>query len=497
MPIYTQPGVFVSETLLPSSNIMGTLTANAAGAVVGTFPKGPTALTRVASWFEFTSVFGNLSAAFPATYQVQLFFLNGGSELYVRRLEGTGAVAAAGTLGSTEEGRTSFTFAAKAKGAAGNNLKVVLSRAPVVSGFDIAVFEEHTDGTTPTRLEVFNDVVTTVGSPDYLVDVINAESTYITATRVAAGSYGDPNSSGGSVTFTGGVDGTVSGTNYTADVFAELSGAHRPLVVFLPSVHEDAPSNAGDIYDAAADWASGNYSFVIADTPANIDATGAVDARDDLSSNSSYVAIYWPNVVIADPVSRTRRSMKKVPPGGAIAGLFLKVDTSQGVFKTPAGLPASLSGITGLEKVLTEADITAVYAGGVNAVRNVPGAGVVVMGGKTLSKARQADQNINVRRSLNYLEKSLIDLTQFAVFENNNATLWARISTVCSVFLGDFWRAGGLAGQNEAAAFYVKCDGENNTFPDIQEGVVNIEVGVAVQYPAEFIVIRLSQQAAA
>jgi phage tail sheath protein FI len=42
-------------------------------------------------------------------------------------------------------------------------------------------------------------------------------------------------------------------------------------------------------------------------------------------------------------------------------------------------------------------------------------------------------------------------------------------------------------------AFFVKCDSDNNTALTIANGQVVIEVGVALQRPAEFIVIRISQ----
>jgi phage tail sheath protein FI len=50
-----------------------------------------------------------------------------------------------------------------------------------------------------------------------------------------------------------------------------------------------------------------------------------------------------------------------------------------------------------------------------------------------------------------------------------------------------------LKGTNASQAFYIICDSTNNTPTSIQNGEVNIQVGVALQYPAEFIVINLSQ----
>jgi len=99
-----------------------------------------------------------------------------------------------------------------------------------------------------------------------------------------------------------------------------------------------------------------------------------------------------------------------------------------------------------------------------------------------------------MRRSLSYIEKSLSDLTQFALFENNDEKLWAQIRSTINSFLNAYKNQGGLRGTTPAQAYFIKCDGENNNATTIANGEVHIQVGVALQYPAEFIVIDLSQK---
>jgi hypothetical protein len=79
------------------------------------------------------------------------------------------------------------------------------------------------------------------------------------------------------------------------------------------------------------------------------------------------------------------------------------------------------------------------------------------------------------------------------VFEPNDANLWNRVNGVVSNFLNDFWRRGGLAGATADQAFYVKCDSSINTVSSINAGELHIEVGVALQKPAEFVIIRIGQ----
>jgi phage tail sheath protein FI len=71
--------------------------------------------------------------------------------------------------------------------------------------------------------------------------------------------------------------------------------------------------------------------------------------------------------------------------------------------------------------------------------------------------------------------------------------LWSRLDSTVRSFLTDFWQQGGLVGSSPADAFFVKCDDENNTPLTVDNGEVIIEVGVALQRPAEFVVIRISQ----
>ena len=114
------------------------------------------------------------------------------------------------------------------------------------------------------------------------------------------------------------------------------------------------------------------------------------------------------------------------------------------------------------------------------------------MGARTLDPGTQT-RYINIRRSIIYLKKTLTDSTAFAVFENNDERLWERLRTICTVILSQFWQAGGLRGASSTDAFYVKCDATTNSVADVAAGIVRIQVGVALQTPAEFIVISIGQ----
>jgi phage tail sheath protein FI len=79
------------------------------------------------------------------------------------------------------------------------------------------------------------------------------------------------------------------------------------------------------------------------------------------------------------------------------------------------------------------------------------------------------------------------------VFEPNGERLWAELTAKISNFLSSFWASGGLKGRSAAEAYFITCDATNNTNTSIEQGQVNIEIGVSLQSPAEFIVINISQ----
>jgi uncharacterized protein len=213
-------------------------------------------------------------------------------------------------------------------------------------------------------------------------------------------------------------------------------------------------------------------------------------------NDSSHAAVYYPHVFIADPIGRGTGALRKISPACAVTGLYLTTDANRGVFKAPAGITTSLLGVVAVEKSFTSTELDTMNASTspVNPIRQIPGAGLSVMGARTLKQDGTANKYVNMRRSLIYIRKQLKNLTEFAIFENNDERLWAQVRTSLGSFLNEYRNQGGLRGATASQAYFVKCDEENNSAQQIANGEVHIQVGVALQYPAEFIVIDLSQK---
>ena len=495
---YSRPGVYISERLLPAP-LAGGVTADAAGAVVAPFAQGPEAVTLVTSWYEFTKYFGGYNAAFPATFQVGSYFTNGGKELYVKRLLATDASKANVDIVTSGTALVA-TVTAKNAGADGNNLRVVLEAGSVASTYTLTVYKESgvvNDIADDILLERYENIVfDDSASSDFAETVINTVSTQIQISDSASGTpvlatYPLVSGNNGS---------TPISSDYTdykgngAAVFEDFSALDRPLVLFLPEV-QSLSSGKVDVYDAATSWAESNNGFVVVETPEDQTVANAIAFAGSLA-DTSFAACYYPWVYISDPVGRGTGALRKIGPSGAIAGLYMATDASRGVFKAPAGITTTVGGVVAVEKTFTSAELDSMNASTspVNPMRQIPGAGLSVMGARTLKQDGTANKYVNMRRSLIYIRKQLKNNTEFAIFENNDEALWSRIRSALTVFLSEYKNQGGLRGATNAEAFFVKCDAENNTATTIANGEVHIQVGVALQYPSEFIVIDLSQK---
>jgi phage tail sheath protein FI len=203
--------------------------------------------------------------------------------------------------------------------------------------------------------------------------------------------------------------------------------------------------------------------------------------------DSSYAAYYYPWVKVLDPVTNRE---KLAPPGGHIAGIYSRSDIEHGVHKAPANEP--LRGIVGLQHDITKGEQDVLNPKGVNCIRSFQGRGIRVWGARTCSSDPEW-KYLNVRRLFLYIEQSLEEGTQWAVFEPNDKDLWARIRQSTENFLKTVWREGGLQGSTQEEAFYVRCGEDTMTQDDIDNGRLIVEIGIAPVKPAEFVVFRIAQ----
>ena len=187
-----------------------------------------------------------------------------------------------------------------------------------------------------------------------------------------------------------------------------------------------------------------------------------------------------------------------VGPCGAVAGVWAATDSSRGVWKAPAGTAATITGITDFTVQVDDGESGTLNPLAVNGLRTMPAVGPVVWGARTTVGADQAPNQwkyLPVRRLALYIEESLRRGTQWAVFEPNDEPLWSSLRLNVTTFMQGLFRQGAFEGTTPAQAYLVQCDANNNPQAQIDLGIVNILVGFAPLYPAEFVIINIQQQA--
>jgi len=493
-----RPGTYITETLLPGRVTTGPQSPPVA--FVQEAFRGPTTFTRITSWTEYTKYFGAFEGSDSfLPYSVFSFFQNGGREAYIARVVGAnGAVAAAPVLQDRNTAVTTNAPAGAAQdillvealniGVWGNDLTLSVADGTDEGLFTLLIkFQGTGDAATVER---WIDLSTDPSHPRFVESVVNGNSTYIKATVDVNNDTAEPNNIPAvqsDTPFVGGLDGNTPTAAEQLATVEQLDAIEQPVILVVPG--EFTASNVNGIIS----YAQGRDDiFYIADVPPAQSPSAVITYADSLTRNS-HAAIYYPWVKMPDPNSTARGATKLVPPSGMVAGQYVTTDLTRGVFKTPAGVGNLLSGVVDVEVKPTADQLGNLNLAGVNAIRVLTGRGIAVYGGRTLRKTNEVDRYIGPRRTLIYLKRASRELLEFAHFENNDSRLRSRVTTDLTKFLKDLWQAGGLAGGSANEAFYVLCDESNNTDITIEQGILNVEIGVALQYPAEFVVVTLTQ----
>ena len=488
-----------SATVTITDGASGTLTATvtaasaAAGTVTYTANNTFTAGQTVSITGLSTTAF-NLTSVTIATASATQFTVTNAAT-------GTAVTGATATATVTLTPTNVFTLTALNAGSWANSYSAQVVAAGDPTRFNLNLFVTTTvSGVVSTALvESFTDVSMSTTDSRYLGAVIPTQSSV-----VSVGSINTAKTPGVMATpsaLSGGSDGATPDRTAYNTWASSFDAIGSSLVIYAADAPYAATSTlTSQIHgDAVAYAASRTDCFAVIDTPSGLTvaqaqtqvaATAAIFAA---TTNGGVAAAYYPWYNIPD-TTKIIGATRLQAPGAAVVGQYLATDASRGPAKTPAGLNNKIALAVSTERSFTNAELDSMNIGvdPLNPIRQVPGAGIVIMGGRTLDNT-PANRYINLRRSLIFIEKQLNDLSSFAMFENNDIVLWNRLATTLSSFLLGYWKDGNLRGSTPEQAFYVKCDSTTTSFADIQNGKVNISVGVALQYPAEFVVITVSQ----
>jgi hypothetical protein len=513
MSDYRKPGVYVEERLLVNS--AGTSTASATALFVGPAASGPLdAPVLCNSWTDYVTTFGNFDdintpvAGVIATsflpYAVYSYFNNGGRPCYVQRVVGasSGTASFFEVTDGEEPAEIAFVVQARSAGTDGDRFSIKIVDIDGGSANKIFNFYVYKDDIEIERFQYLSAAGVESGTRKF-IDAVN--DPYSGSSYVKITSY-DSTVIPAALVLTpldGGVDPALPESGeYLVTSQAAVEKIEGPIILNHVGYKTNEITVEGDpTYTLPDTFPSESFGrgdvFVINDSiHPKLDSENRTAyiayARGVLDDNAqdSYIASYGPWIIVPNP--KVSNATITIPPGGAIAGTISRIDSTIGVFRAPAGIIANIPTAVGVDIKFTDTELGDWNAANINVIRPVSGAGIAIMGART-RKEYGVDRYISARRTLIYIKESLRRSTQFAMFENNDSRLWSQLIATAERLLRPLWEQGGLRGSSAAEAFYIKCDSTINTPAVISSGEVRMEIGVALEYPAEFIVIRVSQ----
>lgn len=471
------PGLYMRE-VPASAPVQGASTSTVG--FVGTAPKGQVSKPAlITSWNQFVKEFGSFDADSYLAYAVRGFFENGGSRCYVVRAvkyTGSNKASAIATTDLSDSGTAIvINVSAKSDGVWGNDIAVEITTGSVATNFN--VFIRYKGAVVETYRNVsLDDVEETVGVSEYVKFVVvgNAVPAPVSKSLV------------------GGLDGIANMTD--SDYIGDP--AIKNGLCALDNVKVNIVAVPGittiPVLKGIITYAEGRKDcFGILDVPMSSTVTGVrTFVKTTANLASEYAGVYYPWIKVNDPIGLGKSPLKTIPPSGHIAGAYARTDANSGVWKAPAGTDVQLRGAVGLEYELSDGEQGILNPENINCIRSFEGDGICVWGARTLSGGQY--KYINVRRTVLFVENSLMSSMRWTVFRPNNETLWDAISSNVDSFLASLWAQGAFKGANSAAAYFVKCDADINTPDVVEQGMTFVDLGMAINKPAEFIIFRLA-----
>ena len=516
MPTYTAPGVYVEE--IPSSQKVLTSAPTAVAAFVGFTERAPLddpndpqglAPRLVTSWTQYESLYGGFVDGAILPLSVYGYFQNGGQLAYIVRVPNAEP--------SGKPARLALPAVDRALG-------LPLSIESVAPDADIEVVvtpsdvAEDADGPAPftitiveggEEVESFPDL--TLGGPRDAATVINKTSTKVKVEvkldkgvdlssqleLLRPGTYALEKAAPVPVPVTGR---KFAGSESARTGINGLAIADDVTIVAVPDLVTAATKEDGTV-DLGL-WKAVQTSLIAhceqhANRMALLDAPPAMgpqqikEWRSEVAQyDSAFAALYYPWIKVENPIGTNGSSEILIPPSGHVAGVWARTDETRGVWKAPAN--DTIRGVLDVERNITQNEQSLLNPIGINAIRPFGTRGIRIWGARTL--ASDTDwQYLNVRRLFNMVESTILEGTQWAVFEPNDVTLWEGVTRTLSGYLHGLWQQGALFGASAAQAYYVKCDETTNPPESIDAGKLVVEVGLAPVKPAEFVIFRISQ----
>ena len=201
----------------------------------------------------------------------------------------------------------------------------------------------------------------------------------------------------------------------------------------------------------------------------------------------SYGAVFHPWLINGE--GNQADSLRRIPPCGAVSGVFAHRALTRGAWIAPANEP--LRGIVALVPPTSRERRLDLQNANINLVRQEP-RGFIVLDSDTLTDDEDF-RPINVRRLLILLRRQALRLGATYVFEPHSPAFRRLVERGFTGMLDEMFVRGAFAGASPATAYQVVADDSLNTSQSVDQGRFIVELRVAPSLPLTFLTIRFIQ----
>lgn len=351
-------------------------------------------------------------------------YLTRGSQMYVVRVAGAGAVKAEGTVSGGLE--TALNLEAPHVGTGYNGYKFVVSNVD-------AAAKTFTGAIVANGTEVIKKFAVSMDptSENYVEDAFADAVEYIVVQDATDGTNATLPSEG-EYELAGGSNGSAVGA---AEVVNGLKRFTNTDTLAINLLAAPGFSQAAVISELISICEGRGDALALIDTPFGLKPQEVIDwhngkggGADDPEQaiNSSYAAIYWSWLKVLNPYTG-----KEVwtPPSGLISAVYAYNDSVAETWFAPAGLRRGrMARPLAVEYSPDGGERDALYSQGnvINSIVNFAQDGITVWGQRTAQRQPSATDRVNVRRLLLSSRRAVALSTKYFTFEQNDEFTWAE-----------------------------------------------------------------------
>jgi hypothetical protein len=428
----------------------------------------------VTSLAQFEATYGAYNSVYTLHQQIQTYFEEGGSQVYVIR------VTNATTTGALNIGTGDLLLTAANVGDWSDELEAEVVTA--ASTFVVKVYYRTDLVFTTAAVSTAGDAVASINNSAIAALYLTAETANASAvlTDAAAAAFSGGDADDGIL--------TVEQLTTALDLF---DSAYGTGAVATPGGYGD------DIHAALIDHAvAHNRIALLAFDPTTETIDDAVEqtlvVKD--AEYAEYAAFYWPSVIIpgAGGTSLT------ISPEGYVAAKRAKAHNTVGAWQAPAGLISKANFVTGVAVPLTGTQGDALDAESINAIRIIQNS-VRVYGARSASTDVSNFKFITARDVLNYVAAqasiSLEDLLFTTI--DGRRTVFGQVESRLISILEPIRSAGGLYEGFSAdniqidPGYSVEVSDAINPVTQLADGIVRAKVGVRVSGTGDRIIVDI------